>query len=103
MAALRVRATTQEISTVAAFGSYQMADASFMSMSNGSNADFFINMFNYISGKEDSITIKSKSFSNVTFDMNVQTSTVLGIVLCIVVPIVVVVLGIVIWVRRRHR
>ena len=35
--------------------------------------------------------------------MNVQTSTVLGIVLCIVVPIVVVVLGIVIWVRRRHR
>ena len=103
VAAYRVHSTTQEISTVAAFGSYQMADASFMSMSNGSNADFFINMFNYISGKEDSITIKSKSFSNVTFDMNVQTSTVLGIVLCIVVPIVVVVLGIVIWVRRRHR
>ncbi len=103
IAAYRVHSTTQELSTVAAFGSYQMADASFMSMSNGSNADFFINMFNFISGKEDSITIKSKSFSNVTFDMNVQTSTVLGIVLCIVVPVVVIVLGIVIWVRRRHR
>lgn len=103
LAAYRVHSTTQEISTVAAFGSYQMADPSFLSMSNGSNADFFINMFNYISGKEDSITIKSKSFSNVTFDMNVQTATVLGIILCIVVPVVVIVLGIVIWVRRRHR
>ncbi|MDE6031989.1 MAG: GldG family protein [Oscillospiraceae bacterium] len=103
VAAYRVHSTTQELSTVAVFGSYQMADSSFMSMSNGSNADFFINMFNYISGKEDSITIKSKSFSNVTFDMNVQTATVLGIILCIVVPVVVIVLGIVIWVRRRHR
>lgn len=103
VAAYRVHSTTQELSTVAVFGSYQMADSSFMSMSNGSNADFFINMFNYISGKEDSITIKSKSFSNVTFDMNVQTATVLGIILCIVVPVAVIVLGIVIWVRRRHR
>ena len=103
LAAYRVHSTTQDISTVAAFGSYQMADLSFMSMSNGSNADFIINMFNYISGKEDSITIKSKSFSSITLDMNVQTATTLGIVLCIVVPVVVIVLGIVIWVRRRHR
>ena len=54
-------------------------------------------------GKDDGITIKSKTFSNVTFEMNAATANVLAVVLCIVIPVLVIVLGIVIWVRRRHR
>lgn len=103
IAAYRIHSTTQELSTVVAFGSYQLASSSFMSLSNSNNQDFFINMFNYISGKEDTITIKSKSFSSTTFDMSAQTANVLAVVLCIVIPVIVIVLGIVIWVRRRHR
>ena len=60
-------------------------------------------VYNYISGKTDGVTITSKNFETVGFDMNQGSANVLAIILCIVIPILVIVLGIVIWVRRRHR
>lgn len=90
-------------SRLVVFGSDQLSGNIFMSYNNSNNADFFINVFNYISGKEEGITIKAKSFSNVTFEMSQQTAGVLAVVLCVVVPVAVITLGIVIWVRRRHR
>ncbi len=84
-------------------GSDQLSGASFLSYNNANNPEFFLGIFNTISGKDDGITIKAKTFSNVTFEMNAATANVLAIVLCIVIPVLVIVLGIVIWVRRRHR
>ncbi len=101
--AYRIHSNTQELSQVAVFGSTELANSSFMSLSNANNQTFFINLFNYISGKEDSIVITSKTNTAVTFDMNASTANTLAIVLCIVIPVIVIVLGIVIWVRRRHR
>ena len=101
--AYRVHATTQKLSRLAVFGSTELAGSSFMSTSNANNQDFFINLFNYISGKEDGIVIKSKSVSAPTFEMSAQTANTLAVVLCAAVPAAVIVLGIVIWVRRRHR
>ena len=85
---------------MAVFGSELFPDVSY---SNSNNQNYLVNMFNYISGKTDGVTITSKSFSNVGFDMNQSNANVLAIILCIVIPVVVIVLGIVIWVRRRHR
>lgn len=99
----RIHSTTQELSNVAVFGSTELANATFMSMSNANNQAFFINIFNYISGKEDSIIITSKTTTSVTFEMSASTANTLAVVLCIVIPVVVIVLGIIIWVRRRHR
>lgn len=101
--AYRVHATNQKLSQLAVFGSTELAGSSFMSTSNANNQDFFINLFNYISGKEDGIVIKSKTVSAPTFEMNAQTANTLAVVLCVAVPAAVIVLGIVIWVRRRHR
>ncbi len=101
--AYKIQSDTQALSRVGVFGSEQLAGGSFMSMSNANNGEFFINTFNYISGKEDTITIKSKSYTSATFDMSAQTANVLAVVLCVVIPVIVIVLGIVIWVRRRHR
>ena len=101
--AYRIHSDTQALSRVAVFGSTELANSSFMSMSNANNQNFFINLFNYISGKEDSIVITSKTNTAVTFDMSASTANTLAVVLCIVIPVVVIVLGIVIWVRRRHR
>lgn len=98
--AYKIHSTTQEVSRVAVFGSELFPDVSY---SNSNNQNYLVNMFNYISGKTDGVTITSKSFSNVGFDMNQSNANVLAIILCIVIPVVVIVLGIVIWVRRRHR
>lgn len=98
--AFKIHSTSQEVSRVVAFGSELFPDVSY---SNSNNQDFLVNMFNYISGKTEGVTITSKAFSMVGFDMNQGSANVLAVILCVVVPVVVIVLGIVIWVRRRHR
>lgn len=98
--AYKIHSTSQEVSRVVAFGSELFPDVSY---SNSNNQDFLVNMFNYISGKTEGVTITSKAFSTAGFDMNQGSANVLAVILCVVVPVVVIVLGIVIWVRRRHR
>lgn len=98
--AYKIHSTSQEVSRVVAFGSEMFPTVSY---SNSNNQNFLVNTFNYISGKTDGVTITSKTFETVGFDMNQGSANVLAIILCIVIPILVIVLGIVIWVRRRHR
>lgn len=90
-------------SRVCVVGSEMLASSMIMSYTNSNNGEFFVGMWNYISGREQGITIKAKSLTPVTFEMNVKTANSLSIVLCIVIPVCVIVLGIVIWLRRRHR
>lgn len=90
-------------SRVCAVGSDLLASNMMMSYSNSNNAEFFVGIWNYISGREQGMTIKGKSLGTATFEMNVKTANTLSVVLCIVVPICVIVFGIVIWLRRRHR
>ncbi len=101
--AYRVHSTNHTFSRVAVFGSDKLASSMFMSYSNANNSKFFINMFNNISGKDEGVTITSKSFATTGFDMTSQQADTLAVFLCIVIPVVVIALGIVIWVRRRHR
>ncbi len=101
--AYKVHSSTREVTRVAVFGSDMICSSMFMSYANSNNQDFFINMFNYISGKTAGTTITAKSFSAVGFEVNQENSNVLAVILCVVIPIVVIALGIVIWVRRRHR
>lgn len=101
--AYKVHSNTQAVTRVAVFGSDMICNSMFMSYANSNNQDFMINMFNYISGKTEGITITAKSFSSVGFEVNQGNANILAVVLCIVVPVVVIVAGIVIWVRRRHR
>ena len=98
--AYKIHSTSQEVSRVVVFGSEMFSTVSY---SNSNNQNFLVNTFNYISGKTDGVTITSKTFETVGFDMNQGSANVLAIILCIVIPILVIVLGIVIWVRRRHR
>lgn len=103
VAAYKVHSNTQEVTRVVAFGSDMICNSMFMSYANSNNQDFMINMFNYISGKTEGITITAKSFSSVGFEVNQGNANILAVVLCIIVPVVVIVAGVVIWVRRRHR
>ncbi len=101
--AYRVHSTEHTISRLAVFGSEKLASSMFMGYSNSNNSKFFINMFNYICGKEEGVTITSKSFATTGFDMTTQQADTLAVFLCIVIPVAVIALGIIIWVRRRHR
>lgn len=101
--AYRTHSTALTRSRLIVFGTETIASSTFMQPSNSVNELFFVNMFNYISGREQSVTITPKSFGYTGFEMNAEQAGILGIVLCIVVPVAVIVLGVVIWIRRRHR
>lgn len=101
--AYRVHSTTQSVSRLTVFGSADFANSSFFSFGNANNGKFIVNMFNYICGKDGAVTITPRSFATSGFDMTAQHADTLAVVLCIVIPVVVIALGIVIWVRRRHR
>lgn len=92
-----------EKSRVLAFGSEMFSANAYMSYSNSDNAELFTGLWDSVSGRDRGVTIKPKSLSPATFEMNVKTANTLSVVLCVVIPIAVIVLGIVIWARRRHR
>lgn len=90
-------------SRVCAVGAEYLASSAVMSYGNSNNADFFVGMWDHISGREQGFTIKPKSMIPAVFDMSVKTANTLSVVLCVVVPVCVIALGLVIWLRRRHR
>ena len=91
------------VSRVCAFGSELLASALSMSYGNSDNAEFLVGILDSTSGREQGITVKAKNLIPATFEVNVKTANALSVVLCIALPAAVIVLGIVIWVRRRHR
>lgn len=90
-------------SRVCVLGSELFVSSAYMSYTNANNAELFMGMWNYISGREQGMTIKEKSLVPATFEMNVKTANSFSIVLCIVIPVCVIVIGITVWLRRRHR
>ena len=90
-------------SRVCAIGSDQLSGSYFFSYSNANNSDFFLDLFDSVSGREKGVLISPKAVSDIRFEMSESTANVLVIVLCAVIPTAVIALGIVIWVRRRHR
>lgn len=90
-------------SRVCTIGSDQLSGSYFFSYSNASNSDFFLDLFDSVSGRKKGITISPKAISEVAFEMNEGTANALVIVLCAVIPTAVIALGVVFWVRRRHR
>ena len=92
-----------ELSRVIAVGSETFSQNYFMSYTNGNNGELFMSLFNYISGKTAGIVIQPKTPINVSFEMTAKTANTLAVVLCVVIPVCIIVIGITVWVRRRHR
>ncbi len=81
-----------------------LLDDSANSSVSGGNQDLFLNALNWMCEQEDSISIHAKSLG---FDEKLVMSASAGNLLCVlaigVIPAAYLVIGIVIWVRRRHR
>lgn len=71
--------------------------------SSGANMDFFMNCVNYLSDRTDSISIRSKSLTTEYLNLNWTQAIILAGVSVIVIPGIILVAGLVIWLRRRHK
>lgn len=92
-------------SNVIVFGSYDALSSSSFSISSFNNNQYFINIFNTISQRDDiALTIQGKTLDSQELGItNMSTAAVLGVVFYLIIPLAVVIVGIVMWVRRRHR
>ena len=92
-------------SRVIVFGSYLMFTKDIMKVNSFNNSAYLMNIVNTVCEKQDSgITIESKSLDNKELGItDVTTSGLLTIIFVAVVPIIVIIFGIFVWIRRRNK
>ena len=74
-------------------------------MNSFNNSAYLMNIVNTVSDKQDSgITIESKSLDNKELGVtDITTSNLLTIIFIVVVPAIVLIIGIIVWIRRRNK
>jgi len=75
----------------------------YLTMQNSNNAEFFINMMNAIAGKDVILSILPKSFMIPAFEINNSQSQLIAIVFILVLPLAVITLGVIIWIKRIRK
>lgn len=99
----KYKGTTPMISNVAVVGTYLAMDSSVLSQTSVNNSAYFINMFNTLAEREDTITIESKTIGGEELGITAAQANSLGITFTVVIPVLVLLAGLVIWIRRRNR
>lgn len=84
-------------------GGASMLDPYITSGSTFNNAEFIVNAVNKICGKENTVIISEKNLGTESIDITVSQMSVISKVVIYVIPAIVVVSGIVVFIRRRNR
>lgn len=105
VAAESVKSANDAESKLIVFGSDKMFSKEFISVNSFNNSAFLINVFNTIGEKgSDSVTIESKSLNNTELGITDQgTAAVMMVVFVVAIPLIILVIGLVVWLRRRNR
>ena len=70
---------------------------------NSGNETVMMDIMNYINGNEDSVTISGKSLAaDTSLDLSESAANVLGVILAIVLPVGLLIICLVVFLRRRH-
>lgn len=91
-------------SQVIAFGSAWFLD--YMVGANAGsfdNANYFVNMLNTVTGKEAALTIAQKSLDQETITITDSQAKAIRNVTVLIIPVVVALIGIIVYVRRRNK
>ena len=94
----------EEISGVMVLGSTQaFADLNILADGNYMNQDFLLNSIGYLSGNKETMDIRAKQITPEEMIVTQQQYKVINIALVWIIPIVIILLGLVIWLRRRFK
>ena len=86
-----------------AIGSEQLFNENADAVVNGANLKVFSNMMGKLVGRESTISIASKSFDTNYVIIDMYTAVMISALVTFVMPLTCVVVGFVIWFRRRKR
>ncbi|WP_295207377.1 GldG family protein [Ruminococcus sp.] len=90
-------------SNVMVVGSEYMLSDTYLQYTQYQNSEYFISVINGLTGKTAGITITPKTITGNVFDITQQQKTVLKWTFCLGIPVIVLVVGIVIWARRKNK
>jgi ABC-type uncharacterized transport system involved in gliding motility auxiliary subunit len=90
-------------SNLMVMGSAFMCDPYITQDTSYNNGEFILNAINQMTGKSNGITIVPKSLSIQSISIETAEATAIKTVVMFVIPIIVVLIGILVYVRRRNR
>ncbi|MFP4385251.1 MAG: Gldg family protein [Spirochaetia bacterium] len=67
-----------------------------------SNIDFFMNSLAWVNERQESITIRSKSYFTMPLRMNALQVYIYAGIIVILIPLIILISGMVVWLKRRH-
>ncbi|MBQ9484478.1 MAG: GldG family protein [Ruminiclostridium sp.] len=102
-AKVRFDGATPVYSKVIACGSDLLFNKNFTSASNYSNGEMALALFDANSDNSDTeIKIVQKSFKSETYQLSKEVQITIGIVFAVVIPLVMIIIGIIVWAKRRR-
>lgn len=93
----------QVFSNVLVIGSSETLDAAFTETTYYNNGDYFISILNTMTGKNSGISIVAKDLTSPTFDIDQGTVGRYMTVFVIIIPLTVLIIGTVVFIRRRTK
>lgn len=79
-----------------------MIDSSLFAMNNIENERVTLDIMNYINGNEETVAISDKDLTPDAMTFTEGTAGTLGVILILVLPLGLLVIGLVVFLRRRH-
>ena len=84
--------------------SYGALMQDYLSSNALNNSAYFVNMINKLTAREDvGITIESKSIGGKELGANKATADTIGVAMAIILPIGILILGIVVFLKRKNK
>ncbi len=90
-------------SSILISASSAMLDGSLLQNNSLSNAEYLLNALGELSGREETVQIRPISLAGANLSVNSAAISLLGILLCGVLPGVLLISGIGVWLYRRHQ
>jgi hypothetical protein len=92
----------EKVSNVLVSGSTAMLDALAVDNPAFSNTEYLVNVLNRLSGREDIIPLRPKSFTGMGLNLPRLSVNILGLVFIFLFPAVILAAGLVVWIKRKH-
>ncbi|MDE6599599.1 MAG: hypothetical protein K2K34_05910, partial [Oscillospiraceae bacterium] len=93
----------QLLSNLLVISSEEILNNGYTSQTYLNNGNYFISIVNKISGKENGIDIIDKDLSGQTYQATEAQLSAMRVLFMFIVPGAAAVVGIVVWLRRRHK
>lgn len=99
-----IKTDAEKDSNLAVIASYGALMQDYLSSNALNNSAYFVNMMNKMTARQDvGLTIESKSIGGKELGLNKATADTIGIVMAIILPVGILILGTIVFLKRKNK